>query len=656
MSTKVDLGFTATIKGKTLVIVDSDCEIHCFDIQECFPTIPGADGTPGADGADGATGAPGADGAPGVDGIPGTNGIQGIPGADGADGTPGTNGTPGTSGAVGSPGVDGTPGTNGLPGADGATGAPGADGTPGTPGADGAPGATGPVGPGGEGSVGPAGADGADGADGTPGTPGAVGAPGADGTPGTDGTPGADGAPGSVGATGAPGADGAPGTDKDLFCENADGTRTAINPVLNPATGRQECTIPYKAEACSTDPISVTCAQTGAVVQTTIGSGPENVSVQSLGGYQIGTGEYGGTGYNALQSIVANGNMINVPIPSHTAGCKLFLHVKGGQITGTGLPVLRGTTGTTMSVLEATNQNSATDASGANSDIFNHTYCLDGNGVGGGTVDIEFPDLDQFNASDLVMLEWSEVCATNQAMTSADFDLANVYKDTLTLTNPTEPFQTATSEAFASECEALVFMAGRHVAFNTAATGQNIDYDWSATDTGVQIYDTISDSSFVCNGGIGLDLVQAGSHTWSYTANSATAAQAGWDDAALMTMIPLACAGEVVDAKQKIGNCSLSLISDLCDPAQVRCVATIDVQHALSSGAYAQVTPIIDGVPSGNVTTLTGSGTQTINVNNLVGTVSNGQTADCDVCFEVTISNGTGTVTWPDYEVELKTV
>lgn len=420
-------------------------------------------------------------------------------------------------------------------------------------------------------------------------------------------------------------------------------------------------------EPCSNDPIKVTCSEAGQVVETVAaGDVPENLTPTGLTNGQFGSGEFGGTGDNSLSGVVANGGVVNIPVPAHTEGCQLFLHIVGGQIDKTGLPQLQGVSGgadvvpTERFVQDITGNTNSPPVSG---DIFHSVYSMDGTGNGTGTVDVLLPGLvaAENGSGDLLQYHWSEVCSGNDVdVQAACFDFANTIESTLA--GGTTAQGTNVDGTLNTPTPALMFTAGRHVGHDSsgAQDGQtNSAWDWSGSDTGAEIYDRISLQGWQCQSGLGMDFLPAGDFQWEYRNNSTTANSAGWAESAMMTAIPLVEKVEPAVEPVEVlvgGECLSRITSNLCDASDVQCEVEVDIPYNNGTGGVITVTPIYDDVAdtaNAQSVNTAGSGNLSFDLSKTVANLAQqgDEFTGCKFEFLVQISGGVSNVSVPDFDV-----
>ena len=222
---------------------------------------------------------------------------------------------------------------------------------------------------------------------------------------------------------------------------------------------------------CSDDDCSMTGESPELVVPE---SGlPSGLVAERLTCGLFGTGLYGSTGNGALQEVQDNGNIASIPVPDHSADCVLVLHITGGQIVSSGLPVLAGTSGASVVpaewALDDLTSGAGTVGSGTNpnGDIFQGIYVMDG-AAGGGTVDIELPNLSIDSPSDLLMWSWSQICPTKCPPLRVAQLSAPIYQGAGASHDPmgADPFDFTGGEtafdSFTVACNGFLFTAGRH--------------------------------------------------------------------------------------------------------------------------------------------------------------------------------------------------
>jgi len=404
-----------------------------------------------------------------------------------------------------------------------------------------------------------------------------------------------------------------------------------------------ECSAELSAEPCETDG--------GQSLATVLTPFPDDVATVELARGQLGDGVFANGDTGLWDGLTAN-NEVPIDVPAHTAGCKLWLHVTGGQIVKTGIPTALTPSGSALVPILVSDMASPGEPGTGNgqSDIWQQIYCFSGDGVAGGQMLLELGNINSDNRGDHVTWVWSETCSETRALKPQDMKLGALIELESAPADGQSPKGNNPGSEFTVECPALIFGAGRHVLHPETNPDQSlVDASWFNTqgNAGAEVYDIVGHDSWQCQSGLGMDfMATAGTYSWDWSNNASTGGDSGWQTQAFAVVIPFTCEGCWLAEPATIEPCDVTISNDLCsgESASVKCQTEIVVDVVLAEGAELVLTPVIDGNADPSLSqTLVGplSGPQTMMVESMPQDLPFGESLTCSIGAELEIGGGT---------------
>lgn len=395
-----------------------------------------------------------------------------------------------------------------------------------------------------------------------------------------------------------------------------------------------------------------------------------NFTSMFLGNGQIGEIVIGGAnpGYNQYTAGIGNFPM-SLPVPAHTAGCVLFLHLAYGgwgagySTNGTGFTGVNAdlATGSDISNSTALGTQPIPSNSGSQYLSEHQVYAFDGlTGGGGSTVDVTVTGAPP-GGEGVFAWNWIEVCDGGGPLTVADFDVAAT-QQTLTGSSSSAGQVQTSADWDLGECPAVMFAAGRHVASdpndpsatNTPFTAQATDW-FQASNPGVdELYDFNSLNGYGdCQMGWAAAFVDGGLGSWNWDKTSNEIHNHGAGGIAVPLKVCETASGS--GATETQDACSVDLENTNCKDGLMKCCAEAVIILEVPAGEKVTVYPTVGGaVHSTAVAELDNTnGTFDIVeerslsfcVTDFANLVTPGSTSTGDIGIEVTNQTGVGSAT-----------